>query len=209
MAIQVIYLGKVPNDGTGDGIRTAFIKINNNFEKLYSAFDSINGENIGGGAGIFSGKDPVSGVLQFKTLVPGNNIQITETDTTLTIDTLNSSTGFEVITDNGTLDFNSAVNIVGGTSIDTSVQDGNVVVSLGTIESSLNFDNNVDIINVNRINGVEWDTTLGKYTSFDFGGFSDQTSNILEFIIEKVGVDFGSVIQPVAINVDLGGFTSE
>lgn len=36
MAIQVINVGTVPNDGTGDGLRTAYIKCNNNFALLNS-----------------------------------------------------------------------------------------------------------------------------------------------------------------------------
>ena len=36
MAIQVINVGTVPNDGTGDGLRTAYIKCNDNFAFLNS-----------------------------------------------------------------------------------------------------------------------------------------------------------------------------
>ena len=36
MALQVINVGTLPNDGQGDAIRTAYIKCNNNFAELYS-----------------------------------------------------------------------------------------------------------------------------------------------------------------------------
>jgi hypothetical protein len=36
MALQVINVGTAPNDGTGDAIRTAYIKCNDNFSELYS-----------------------------------------------------------------------------------------------------------------------------------------------------------------------------
>jgi hypothetical protein len=36
MAIEVINVGTVPNDGTGDGLRTAYIKCNDNFAFLNS-----------------------------------------------------------------------------------------------------------------------------------------------------------------------------
>ena len=36
MALQVINVGSAPNDGTGDAIRTAYIKCNDNFAELYS-----------------------------------------------------------------------------------------------------------------------------------------------------------------------------
>lgn len=36
MALQVINVGTAPNDGSGDAIRTAYTKCNNNFSELYS-----------------------------------------------------------------------------------------------------------------------------------------------------------------------------
>jgi len=36
MAIEIINVGSAPNDGTGDPLRTAYIKCNNNFGELYS-----------------------------------------------------------------------------------------------------------------------------------------------------------------------------
>lgn len=40
MAIQYINVGATPNDGTGDGLRTAYIKCNNNFAYLNSYVQS-------------------------------------------------------------------------------------------------------------------------------------------------------------------------
>lgn len=40
MSQQVINIGTTPNDGTGDSLRTAFNKINNNFSELYSLSNS-------------------------------------------------------------------------------------------------------------------------------------------------------------------------
>ena len=36
MSREIINVGTVPNDGTGDPLRTAYIKCNNNFAELYS-----------------------------------------------------------------------------------------------------------------------------------------------------------------------------
>lgn len=36
MALEIINVGTSPNDGTGDPLRTAYIKCNNNFGLLYS-----------------------------------------------------------------------------------------------------------------------------------------------------------------------------
>ena len=37
MAKQIINIGSAPNDGTGDGLRNAFTKVNSNFTELYDA----------------------------------------------------------------------------------------------------------------------------------------------------------------------------
>ena len=42
MTRQVIYVGQVPNDGTGDSLRLAGQKVNQNFEEVYTALDSFN-----------------------------------------------------------------------------------------------------------------------------------------------------------------------
>lgn len=38
MAKQTINLGSVPNDGTGDPLRTSFDKTNDNFNEIYDTF---------------------------------------------------------------------------------------------------------------------------------------------------------------------------
>ena len=44
MAQQTINIGTTANDGTGDPLRTAFDKINDNFDEIYGA--SATGTNI-------------------------------------------------------------------------------------------------------------------------------------------------------------------
>jgi len=47
MAQQIINIGSVPNDGTGDPIRTAMTKTNNNFSEFYSVFSpSVSTNNV-------------------------------------------------------------------------------------------------------------------------------------------------------------------
>ena len=38
MALEVINVGSAPNDGTGDSIRTAYQKCNNNFAEIFSRY---------------------------------------------------------------------------------------------------------------------------------------------------------------------------
>lgn len=51
MAVQLIQIGNVANDGTGDDLREAFIKVNQNFEELDLRDDEqTTASNLGFGA---------------------------------------------------------------------------------------------------------------------------------------------------------------
>jgi hypothetical protein len=54
MAKQIINIGQTPNDRTGDPLRSAFEKINGNFDELYQSVSNLNvGTDVeldGGGA---------------------------------------------------------------------------------------------------------------------------------------------------------------
>ena len=39
MTQQIVNTGTTPNDKTGDSIRAAFIKVNNNFNEVYSVLN--------------------------------------------------------------------------------------------------------------------------------------------------------------------------
>jgi hypothetical protein len=88
MAIQNINLGAFANDGTGDDLRSAFEKVNSNFTELDATLVA-NGQNLGAGSGIFAGKAANLGVgenLTFKSLVGGQNITLSSTANSITID---------------------------------------------------------------------------------------------------------------------------
>lgn len=61
MAQQVINVGAAPNDGTGDAIRTAYQKCNNNFGELYTRFQttipSSSTGTVGDVAGMYAADD--------------------------------------------------------------------------------------------------------------------------------------------------------
>lgn len=90
MTLQTINLGTTANDGTGDDLRTAFQKVNENFTIL-NATSITSVENIGDGYGLYSGGR--TQVLALKTLTEGNNIILTTNSETITIsanDSINS-----------------------------------------------------------------------------------------------------------------------
>lgn len=85
MAVQLINIGNIANDGTGDDLREAFVKVNANFEELDLRDDEkTTGSNLGSlGEGIFANR--VNYDLQFKKIVGGDNITLTAADNTITI----------------------------------------------------------------------------------------------------------------------------
>lgn len=48
MPQQIINVGSLPNDGTGDPLRTAYQKINGNFTELYGGFSQYVSRIIAG-----------------------------------------------------------------------------------------------------------------------------------------------------------------
>ena len=58
MAVQLINIGNVANDGTGDDLREAFIKVNQNFEEIDLRDDEqTTVSNLGDtGEGVFAQK---------------------------------------------------------------------------------------------------------------------------------------------------------
>jgi hypothetical protein len=80
MTLQTINIGGYANDGTGDDLRSAFEKVNANFDILRG--EVAGGVNLGAGAAIFAQKNDVN--LEFKTLTStDNSVVITHTDTTV------------------------------------------------------------------------------------------------------------------------------
>jgi len=58
MSREVINVGSAPNDGTGDPIRTAYIKCNNNFAEIFSRYQenppSSSTGSVGDSAGMYA-----------------------------------------------------------------------------------------------------------------------------------------------------------
>jgi hypothetical protein len=87
MAIQTINLGTFANDGTGDDLRVAFEKVNSNFSEINGSV-VVNGQNLGSGTGLFSGKSSNAGLgdnLTFKSLIGGQNITLSSNSDSITV----------------------------------------------------------------------------------------------------------------------------
>lgn len=73
---NLINIGAIANDGTGDDLRSAFSKINNNFIQLDSSIDaSTVAANLGTGEGLYKDKDV--NTLQFRSIAGSANITVT------------------------------------------------------------------------------------------------------------------------------------
>ena len=86
MAVQLINIGNIANDGAGDDLREAFIKTNANFEELdLRGDDQTTASNLGStGEGLLSQKLIYD--LQFKKIVGGAGLTLTATADNITID---------------------------------------------------------------------------------------------------------------------------
>jgi len=85
MSIQYVYIGTNPNDGTGDDLRTAFLKVNDNFQLLATIGGETNiGANLGGAGGeVYAGK--TNETLNFRTIAEGDGIGINQSGNVITI----------------------------------------------------------------------------------------------------------------------------
>lgn len=131
MALQLINIGFAANDGTGDDLREAFIKVNNNFEELdLRDYEETSAVNLGvQGEGVFA--NIVNYQLQFKKLIAGNDVTLTATGQNITIDANGGVKIVTVNTDLGSpieLTEDAVLNVFGGTDITTRVVGNNLVI---------------------------------------------------------------------------------
>ncbi len=232
MAIQTINIGNIANDGTGDDLREAFIKVNNNFTELNNNIQStdVNGENLGTGQSIFAQKS--DNKLQFKTLLAGAGITLSPGGNTVSITANSGVTQIILISDDGSIVVPggaSSVNMFGGQNINTKVEggnfqfniDGNNLVEQDTapkLGGNLNADGK-DISGVNNLSAVTFNGSLEGNVygvdirnlpgvSFDFGKLEQIASNTIDYLIFTTDQDLGTITSPSATGINLGTITS-
>jgi hypothetical protein len=228
MAIQNINVGNAANDGTGDDLREAFIKINQNFQLLDGIAEQV-GSNLGSsGAEVYS--TTTNNILYFRRLVAGNNIQLTQLDNTIVFDNTMPESRFTIVTNSGSMISGAGINynILGADAITVSANENTKTI---TITGSLLQDttpelggnlvgNNRNITGINaltattvnatnllltNIGGVNYQERLGRYiTSFDLGELDQPVESILDWVILQTGVDFGTIATPSVGDVDFG-----
>jgi hypothetical protein len=234
MTIETINIGNAANDGTGDDLREAFIKVNQNFQDIDARTEQTTATNLGlSGYQVFANQS--GSQLQFRRLLAGTNVELVQTDTTIRIDAPTQPTSFVVSGDTGSLIAGAGINlaVVGGEGITIGVDNNNKRI---TVNGGLALDlspslaagldgNNKNITNVNNlvatsatfptatitnlnitnINGEPW-ASISEYLDYDFGTFSAERTSILDFIVKSIGVDFGTFTSPANALVDFGSF---
>ena len=231
MALQTINIGTLANDGTGDDLREAFIKENQNFDDLdLRSPESTTVTNLGNaGEGVFAQK--VGSQLQLKKLVQGSNVTLTSSTTGITINATGGLQQLNVVSDVGSMQLadGQTLNIQGGAGANTTIS-GNIltinstadVVSDTTPQLGGNLDaQGNDISNVNTLTASNFNGALtGNVTGlvhgvdirniepntagFDFGSLSNDIRGLSDWLIYETDIDFGALLTPDARNFDAG-----
>ena len=155
MAIQNINIGNQVNDGLGDDLRSAFQKVNANFSELYAKVAITAAENVGlTGVGIFKTLDVDT--LQFKKLVAGTGVTVTDNTDTVTIASP-AQLGFTtVITDAGNLAATTSTDSFGikaGDNVTVAIDGRYVKINAYTDPVRLSADPNPTLAGDLNLNG--------------------------------------------------------
>ena len=223
MAISTINIGTLANDGTGDDLREAFVKVNNNFTEL----DARQAENTtasnkladdGTTKGVFAAK--TNDNLSFKNLKAGPNVSLSADNNQITI----TSSGIVSIlftTDVGSLTpigSQSQVTVQGTGGTTTAGSGSNITINSAlanetspTLSANLNAGGNnftnVGTITGNNFNGlvkgVDIDD-LDSLVGFDFGGVQNPVNNLLQWLESFNPVNMGTITSPSATGIDFG-----
>src|SRR5210317_777495 len=176
MAKQTINIGSVPNDGTGSTLREGGDLINDNFNEIYTA--------IGDGTTLTAGT--------FVTTT--NTVSITNKtfDTTNTFPTI--TIGDDTST-NFTLGLGGSFEIVGGSGINTAIDNNRIVLST---DGSIVTETSSDTLTNKTINAP--DNTITNISNSNLSGTAGITNANLANSYITIGDDTST-----NFNVDLGG----
>lgn len=206
MAIQQINVGVLANDGTGDDLREAFIKANQNFDDLdlrVASFTEITGSNLGTtGFSVFAEK--VNNDLQFRKIQADPlyaetvNLRISDDGNTIFLSTPQSQSRFTDGTTTITTPVEQPIFVTGEEGAVVTVNTVGPEIRIRSVisgETNPELSNNLnaadnELVNVAAINGITADE-LDRAFGFDFGEIGSTANNIIEFIIANNDVDLG------------------
>jgi hypothetical protein len=181
LQVNLVNLGSYPNDGTGDDLRSAFVKSNENFQSIKDNV-VLNAENIGTGTGIFSIKS--GNTLRFKSISSANpNMSVSYDSNSITLNVVDS--------------INSLAEDPNPTLAGTLILNGKGIEGFGNI--NITGDITADTITGNFIGNFSGDISgniNGNLTGNVTGNVTGQVSNINNHNLE----DLGNVTSVVPTN---------
>jgi hypothetical protein len=226
MAVQLINIGNVANDGTGDDLREAFVKVNANFEDLdLRDNEKTTVTNLGSGAGIFD--SIVNYDIRMKSIKAGDDIVVNtnaQGEIVISADTVN----FKQLTveTNGdqsyVLNPNQALKIFAGAGIDINMANNALIIGntnktvLSTDLSpqlSVNLDangreiNNASIVRANKFIGNLTGNVTGQINGVDLNSIAPYFDDYFDF--GEIGRTVNSLLDWLLedTDVDFGSFS--
>jgi hypothetical protein len=206
--IQEIFLGSYANDGTGDDLRTAFIKVNANFAALNVEVGISTGVNVGGGTGVFKTKSATN--LEFKTLTStDNSVVITNTANTVNLQGTNSLARDPTPTLTGNLNLNNRYIYGGDTQTTIYGIDPNVSNSLFSVAMSTTPNINADFGTIIKPTGWQRFTkgfTVDLNGTSTGNGFTTPLANDYDFgALAETGIKVSGNILSLGTNLTATG----
>jgi len=184
MAIQNINLGTYANDGTGDDLRSAFTKVNDNFDYI-DTFAVISGTNLGAGAPVF--KTATGGASQFRTIAAGTNLTVSYDGNVITLAANNPFVG----------------NVTGNVTGNASTVTNGVYTT-----SSINALADVDTVSVAPTNGqsLVWNSGTSQWkpgTVAGGGGLTDIVNDTTPQLGGNLDVNGFSIVSTSNGNINI------
>ena len=224
MAVQLINIGNVANDGTGDDLREAMIKINTNFEELDLRDDEqTTASNLGDtGEGLFFRRNVYD--LEFKKISAGANVTLTADDNKIVIAADSGVSDLTITADSGSvlLDDSAALTVSGGSDITTSIVEGVLTVDYvgitdlvsdpspqlsADLDAQSNNLLNVGTITTTGINGPVTGNVTGDLTGNVTGDLTGNVTGLVHGIdirtyLAADAADFGNITPTVSNILD-------
>lgn len=212
-----IDIGLIANDGTGDDLREAFIKINTNFDDLYTTYvESTTAVNLGtGGYTVF--QDQSDSELRFRRLevdplYPDTiGLRVSDDGSTIYLQSRQATIRFTDGTNTLSSSVDQVITFTGTEGAAITVNNGLRTVTVDSqleretspkIAADLDAQNN-SITNLAGLNNIAM-SSIEQVFGFDFGSLDTTRTSIIDLLINSVNIDFGVMGVSDPHTVDAG-----